>query len=251
MFLLDLDGTLGLSLIPEEDAILETLDFIASEVARRFNKKIDRGTLYDLYVETKKEQYRLYPLNPKRHDKNLRWEMLLRKLGEKLGCKISEELFEDVKKVYWNLFESKARPYPDTHETLEKLMEKFNVVIVTNNDYAEAKKKIKLFGLEEGKHYDVLVTSEDFNVCKPSREFLEKLIPFLEEKLGRRVKPEHIVVVGDDPINDIAWAKSAGLKAIRVKRDLLAPREPNNEKEKADYDIEKLFELLEISEKIQ
>lgn len=248
---MDLDGTLGLSLIPEEDAILETLDFIASEVARRFNKEIDKDTLYNLYVETKKEQYASYPLNPKRHDKNLRWEMLLRKVGEKLGGEIPKELFEEVKRFYWSVFESKARPYPDTHETLEKLMEKFNVIIVTNNDYAEARRKIRLFGLEEGKHYDALVTSEDFNVCKPSPEFLKKLIPFLEEKLKRKVKPEHIIVVGDDPINDIAWAKSAGLKAIRVKRDLLAPREPNNEREKADYDIEKLFELLKISETLQ
>ncbi|MBS7287415.1 MAG: HAD family hydrolase [Candidatus Freyarchaeota archaeon] len=250
MLLFDLDGTLGLSLIPEEDAILETLRFISSELTKRLGKTINERALHALYKETKSEQYRVYHLNPKRHNKNLRWEMLLRKLEDKFKIKFSEEFFENVKEHYWSVFESKAKPYPETQETLEKLMEKFAVVIVTNNDRAEAKRKLKLFGLREGEHYDVLVTSEDFNVCKPSPEFLERLFPFLEKKLSRRVNPGHVVIVGDDPKNDIAWARAVGARAVRVKRDLLAEHEPSSEMEKADHVIENLLELFKVLDKI-
>jgi len=250
VLLLDLDGTLGLSLIPEEDAISETLKFISEELAKRLGRTIDEEEMRTLYKETKNEQYKIYHLNPKRHDKNLRWMMLLHKLENKLGVRLPESFYEEVKERYWSVFESKAEPYPDTKETLEKLMEKFTVVIVTNNDYAEAQKKIKLFGLKEGEHYDALVTSEDFNVCKPSPEFLKKLFPFLEQKLSRIVRPEHIVIVGDDPKNDIAWARTIGAKAIRVKRDLLAKHDPSNESEKADHVIENLSELLKILDKV-
>ncbi len=246
MILLDLDGTLGLSLIPEEDAISETLKFISEELAKRFGRAVSEEELRTLYKETKNEQYHLYHLNPKRHDKNLRWTMLLRKLEDKLGVRLPESFYEDVRKRYWSVFESKAEPYPDTQETLEKLMEKFAVVIVTNNDYAEAKKKLKLFGLKKGKHYDVLVTSEKFNVCKPSPEFLERLFPFLEQKLSRKVSVEQVIIVGDDPKNDIAWARTVGAKAIRVKKDLLAKHDPSNEAEEADHVIENLSELLNI-----
>lgn len=244
--MLDLDGTLGLSLMPEEEAISETLKFISKEINRQFGISLDDKKLHDLYKEVKKEQYRIHHLKPKRHDKNLRWEMLLRRLEDFLKFKLPGEFYEKVKEHYWSVFDSKAKPYPDTLETLEKLMKKFNVVIVTNNDYTEAKRKIKLFGLKKGKHYDALVTSDDFNVCKPSPEFLKKLFPFLEQVLKRKVAPEHIIIVGDDPKNDIAWARSIGAKAIRVKRDLLAKLEPSNSIEQADYVIENISELLKI-----
>ncbi|MEM2048009.1 MAG: HAD hydrolase-like protein, partial [Candidatus Jordarchaeales archaeon] len=81
-------------------------------------------------------------------------------------------------------------------------------------------------------------------------EFLKKLFPFLEQKLSRIVRPEHIVIVGDDPKNDIAWARTIGAKAIRVKRDLLAKHDPSNESEKADHVIENLSELLKILDKV-
>ncbi|MHA1606194.1 MAG: HAD family hydrolase [Candidatus Freyarchaeota archaeon] len=246
MLLLDLDGTLGFSLIPEEEAISETLEFISRKLAKRFNRAVSIEELHALYRETKREQYSIYHLNPKRHNKDLRWEMLLNKLESKVGVRLPEDFRDEVRMRYWSSFESKAKPYPDAQETLEKLMGGFVVVIVTNNDLAEAQRKLRIFGLKEGKHYDILITSENFNVCKPSPDFLKKLLPFLEQKLNCKVTLDNVVIIGDDPKNDIAWARSVGAKAIRIKRDLLADLEPGSEAEKADHVIENLSDLLII-----
>jgi len=60
------------------------------------------------------------------------------------------------------------------------------------------------------------------------------------------VSVEQVIIVGDDPKNDIAWARTVGAKAIRVKKDLLAKHDPSNEAEEADHVIENLSELLNI-----
>ena len=60
---------------------------------------------------------------------------------------------------------------------------------------------------------DVVATSEDWGVRKPSREFFTRAV---RETLGDDGDPAAVVYVGDQTDADVAGAVAAGLRAIRV-----------------------------------
>jgi len=246
LVILDIDGTLGLSLIPEEEAFRKIFGLVCREVNKDCDTRISEKEVEQFYKQAKKEHYEMYPLKPKRHNKKLRLRIFLDKIQENNGLEFASNFLDKLHKVYWDYFVAHAKPYPDTCKTLEELMQKSIVVIATNNEDKETKIKTKLFGLEAGKHYRYLFSSEQLGVCKPAPEFIEKLIQRLEEDLGKPISCKRVFVVGDDPSKDFAWAKSIGAITIRIKRDLHANREPSNSDEKPDYTVDNLSELLDI-----
>lgn len=246
LVILDIDGTLGLSLIPEEEAIRRIFRLVCLEANKGCDSKISEEEVENFYKQAKKEHYELYPLKPKRHNKRLRLRIFLNKVQEHNGVRFGSSFLNKLHKFYWDYFVAHAKPYPDTCKTLEELMKKSIVVIATNNEDKETEIKTKLFGLEAGKHYRYLFSSEQLGVCKPAPEFIEKLIHLLEEDLGQQVSCKRVFVVGDDPSKDFAWAKSIGAITIRIKKDLHADREPNNEEEKPDYTVDNISEILDI-----
>jgi FMN phosphatase YigB (HAD superfamily) len=198
------------------------------------------------YKQAKKEHYEMYPFKPERHNKWLRLRLFLDKIQKNNGLKFAPNFLDKLHKFYWDYFVAHAKPYPDTRKTLEELMQKSIVVIATNNEDKETELKMKLFGLEAGKHYRYLFSSEQLGVCKPAPEFLEKLLQRLEESLGQPVSRKKVFVVGDDPSKDFAWAKSIGATTIRIRKDLHANREPRSPDEKPDYTVNNLSEILDI-----
>lgn len=246
LVILDIDGTLGWSLIPEEEALRKIFGLVCCEVNKDCGLRISEKEVEQFYKMAKKEHYELYPLKPKRHNKWLRLRLFLDKVQEINGLKFASNFLDKLHKFYWDYFSTHAKPYPDTCKTLEELMRKSIVVIATNNEDKETEIKMKLFGLEAGKHYRYLFSSEQLGACKPSLEFIEKLIQRLEANLGQTVSHKRVFVVGDDPSKDFAWAKSIGATTIRIKKDLCANREPKNSDEKPDYTVDNISEILKI-----
>lgn len=89
---------------------------------------------------------------------------------------------------------------------------------------------------------DVIVTSGDWGVAKPSQEFFARVLETAE------AAPRETVYVGDHPANDVYPAKAAGLRAAHIRRgpwghlwaddpDVVAA---------ADWRIESLTELTSI-----
>lgn len=246
LVILDMDGTLGLSLIPEEEALRKIFELTCRELNKNCNLEISAERLEHFYKKAKKAHYRMHYLKPKRHNKRLRLEIFLDTIQESNGVRFDSGFLDEIHNVYWDFFMSRAKSYPDTCKTLEQLMKKSIVVIATNNEDDEAEIKTKLFGLEAGKHYRYLFTSDSLGVCKPAPEFIEELISCLEKDLGQSVSDKRVVVVGDDPRVDFAWAKSIGATTIRVKKDLNASREPSKEEEKPDFTVDNVSDILDI-----
>lgn len=242
----DMDGTLGLSLIPEEEAFRKVFELTCQEASRSYGSRVSLEKMEQFYRQAKREHYELYPLKPRRHNKRIRLRLFLEKVQQNNGIRFASEFLDKIHDFYWKHFVARARPYPDTHKTLEMLNRKSIVVIATNNEDEETELKMKLFGLEPGKHYRFLFSSERLGVCKPAPEFLERLIQCLEEDLGQPVTGKRIFVVGDDPRSDFAWAKSIGAITIRVRKDLHAEREPTCDDEKPDYTVNNISEILDI-----
>ncbi|MGQ9721755.1 MAG: HAD family hydrolase [Candidatus Jordarchaeum sp.] len=246
LVILDLDGTLGYSLIPEEEAFRKIFELTCKRLNKYCDLEISADEMEQFYKDAKKTHYELHFLKPKRHNKRLRLKIFLDKVQENNGVVFDSDFLDEIYNVYWDYFMAHAKSYPDTCKTLERLMKKSIVVIATNNEDDEAEIKRRLFGLEAGKHYRYLFTSDRLGVCKPAPEFLEELIGCLEKDLGESISNKRIIVVGDDPRVDFAWAKPIGATTIRVRKDLNAKREPSNEGEKPDFTVDNVSDILDL-----
>ncbi|GEM_PF-2025193 len=245
LVIFDIDGTLGLSLIPEEEALRKVFELVCREV-NRSGLELSEEEVEEFYRQAKREHYERFPLKPERHNKRLRLKIFLDKIQENNGVRFPPGFLDRIHDLYWECFKARAKAYPDTCRTLEELMRRSTVVIATNNEDEETEIKMRLFGLERGKHYECLFTSERLGVCKPAPEFVEKLVRCLEEDLGHSVSGKRVVVVGDDPRVDFAWAKAIGATTIRVKRDLHAEKEPSCAEEEPDHTVSSISEILRL-----
>lgn len=247
LLLIDMDGTLGFSLIPEEHAINSALRWVSEEVTRIAGYPISEEEVIRLYRQIKIKQYKQYPLQTKRHDKRLRFTLLLEELSRSRHIELPANMIKKIMKIYWQVFQAEAAPYPKTHSTLEVLKQRHKVVVITNNGKYEGEKKRKIFGLELTKHYDLFITSERLGgTCKPSEEYFKRVMQQIKSSLGINVPTDRIAIIGDDPSGDIALANMCGVLSIRVKKDLHSSEQPKNDLEKACVEINEINELLKL-----
>jgi FMN phosphatase YigB (HAD superfamily) len=247
LLLIDMDGTLGFSLIPEEMAISTAVKWVSEEVSKLAGTPISEEEIKQIYKQIKLKQYKLYPLQTKRHDKTLRFTLLLEEISRVKGIKIPRRMVEDAMRTYWRVFAANAAPYPGTHSTLQTLKQRHTVVVITNNGKYEGEKKRKIFGLEPDKHYDLFITSEELGgTCKPSEAYFDRVLKRVKSSLRIDVPLERIVVIGDDPSGDITLANMVGVQSIRVKKDLHSSEEPKSDLEKASREINEVSDLLDL-----
>lgn len=242
-----MDGTLGFSLIPEEIGMSIALKYVSDEVAKLTGQDANLVEIRQLYDRIKGIQYKLYPLQTRRHDKALRFKLILEELSRVKGIKTPVSMVDKIMDLYWEVFESKAEPYPQTHSTLEALKRDYKVIIITNNGKEEGERKRKIFGLESDKHYDLFITSEELhNTCKPSEKYFGRVLSFIKSSLDIDASPKKIVIIGDDPSGDIALANMCGVSSVRIKKDLHSSEQPRNDLERACVEINEINELLGI-----
>ncbi|MHC1567455.1 MAG: HAD family hydrolase [Candidatus Syntropharchaeia archaeon] len=140
-----------------------------------------------------------------------------------------------------------VEPYPGAEETLGRLKEMgIKVGAVSNSPRYYAVRDLRHLGLY--KYFDVLSISSDFGITKPNPEIFLKAAEELD------VKPSHILVVGDDPEEDVDGAKEAGMYAAlflskkdgvwSTKRVLRG--ENTTSQNKPDYIIREMREVLDI-----
>ncbi len=98
--------------------------------------------------------------------------------------------------------------YPDVRPCLEQLREAGYQVGIAGNQTARAGAFIRELNLPA----DIIATSDDWGVSKPSVEFFDKLVAV------SGFEPEQIVYVGDRLDNDIAPAAAAGLRTAWIQR---------------------------------
>ena len=108
--------------------------------------------------------------------------------------------------IYRKMYEESWRLSSGALPFLKSLNKKYKIGIITNNLRSEQEEKLKRCGIE---HFiDVMVTSEDTGLTKPSAEMFKITLG----KLG--VLPEETVMIGDSWTADITGAYNAGIKSI-------------------------------------
>jgi len=109
-----------------------------------------------------------------------------------------------------------CRPFPDTVAALDALVGRVRLAVVTNGMDDHQLAKLDASGLTG--RFDAIVTSQAAAASKPDPRIFRAAL----EQLGCRA--EAAVMVGDNPLRDVAGAQQAGLRGVWVDRDGGDPR---------------------------
>ncbi|KJK40442.1 hydrolase [Streptomyces variegatus] len=128
--------------------------------------------------------------------------------------------------------------YGDVRPALAELQRLGARVVVAGNQTARAGELLRALDLPA----DLVVTSGEWGVAKPSGEFFRRVIDVAD------AAPAETVYVGDHPANDVMPAAAAGLRTAHLRRGPwghLWADDPNIV-ETADWRIDSLMDLTGI-----
>lgn len=101
---------------------------------------------------------------------------------------------------------SKPHVVADTFEILEYLRNYYALHIITNGFNESQAMKLNSAGLTS--YFDLIVTSETTGHRKPDR----RIFDYAVENLA--ANPEECIMIGDNPLSDIAGAQNAGIDQV-------------------------------------
>ncbi|MBC7131401.1 HAD family hydrolase [Candidatus Bathyarchaeota archaeon] len=137
-------------------------------------------------------------------------------------------------KAYYELTEKLTRPFPNVHDTLEKLSAKAKLALLTMRFVPAEKVKSELEKFGMAKYFCCILTALNTPLPKPFPEGLLKCAELLD------VRIEECIVVGDS-VADIKAGKRSGAKTIAVLSGLYSREEL--EREKPDLILRSINEL--------
>ena len=160
------------------------------------------------------------------------WEYLKKK-GVIIDTVERENFFENhIKKLFMEV----AVPYDFTIPTLEKLKEKgYKIGLITNGSNKLQRTKLKTLGLND--IFDAVIISDNYGIRKPNRLLFYKMAELM------KIPPEHMLYVGDHPLNDIDASRQAGYTPVWVKTK---GRWQFNNIEKCELQVKNISQILKI-----
>ena len=156
------------------------------------------------------------------------------------------ELSSPAEEISWcsNLMENGLVPQlelkPDCHQTLASLKAQgLYTSVVSNSDIHQLDTLIERGNLAE--YFDHITSSEAAASCKPDKGFFEVAL----NKSG--LDPEQVLFIGDSLEQDIAGAKSVGIKTVLITEEgMITPMHIGGEAVEPDFRITELSELLTL-----
>lgn len=125
----------------------------------------------------------------------------------------------------------KTNLFPDTHEVLTYLKEKYQLHIITNG-FTEVQ-YTKLNNCNLTKYFDLILCTEEVGVNKPNPLVFETALS------KTAASPSESLMIGDNPETDILGAQNCGINTILFN--------PHNRKKEVDStEIQELKELIRI-----
>lgn len=216
--LFDLDDTLVNSKKAEYNAVCE-LKSLYSE----FNK-VEDADFAKVWSKITMETYEKY------HNGEISFEELkigrMKELFSYYSINISDKDAKERFKKYQVIYEKNWILFDDAKEVLENLKNKYKLVILSNGDGKQQRKKIKYTGLN--KYFSDIVISSEVGYSKPEKEIFDIACKMID------LKAENCIMIGDKYKVDVEGSLNAGMHGIWV----------NRKKEKLSYK----FQVEELSE---
>ncbi|WP_053363854.1 HAD family hydrolase [Bacillus sp. FJAT-27251] len=129
--------------------------------------------------------------------------------------------------------------YEETFEILDDLQGKYQLLLLTNGSPDLQKTKLEITS-ELVPYFDQIVISGDYGKGKPDPGIFEHALTLMN------LKPEEVLMVGDNLMTDILGANRAGIKSVWINRY----GKERNEVIPA-YEIKHLEELFPILEQLK
>jgi putative hydrolase of the HAD superfamily len=105
---------------------------------------------------------------------------------------------------------ARCRPYPETIAALDAMRGRVLLAVVTNGMESHQRAKLDAAGLAG--RFDVFISSEAVGASKPDPAIFQAAL----ERLG--CAAGDAVMVGDNPLRDVAGAQQAGLRGVWIDR---------------------------------
>ena len=131
-----------------------------------------------------------------------------------------------------------SKPYPDAHDVLSKLREKYVLGIITNGPSVYQREEITLLKL--GAYFSHILISEEVGFRKPTKEIFQTAL----KKVACR--PEEAVMVGDNLKEDIKPARKLGMETVLLDPKNRFTKEGLTLDERPNYLIRQFTELLNL-----
>ncbi|MBQ2988850.1 MAG: HAD family hydrolase [Clostridia bacterium] len=127
--------------------------------------------------------------------------------------------------------------YGDVKPVLEALHGKYHLGIIANQPLG-TEGRLRQYGIRD--YFEVVLSSAEEGLHKPDPALFARALA----RAG--CAPGEAWMIGDRPDNDIAPAKSLGMKTVRVRQGLGGTMPVSGEAQKADDTVDSLSELLKI-----
>ena len=127
--------------------------------------------------------------------------------------------------------------YGDVKPVLEALHGKYHLGIIANQPLG-TEGRLRQYGIRD--YFEVVLSSAEEGLHKPDPALFARALT----RAG--CAPGEAWMIGDRPDNDIAPAKSLGMKTVRVRQGLGGTMPVSGEAQEADYTVDSLSALLKI-----
>ena len=108
----------------------------------------------------------------------------------------------------WNKNWMLARPFPDVQETLQKLQEKYMLILISNTDSFSVEKVLDKYMLRP--YFSHVFLSHQVGLLKNDPAFLQKVLEALQ------LSAEDCLLIGDSIESDMEAAGKAGIQSILI-----------------------------------
>lgn len=156
-----------------------------------------------------------------------------------LGDTLIEEHVDDK----FKLNEVELHLRPDAEYVLKQLSKSYKIGLISDTESSPetaVRKALHALGVEA--YFSAIITSTDIGVRKPNELIFRTAL----NKLG--VDPKEAIMVGNDPVSDIAGAKQLGIATILYRSSKYYYTGAEND---ADYCVDNLTQVIGIIENIE
>jgi len=222
--LFDLDDTLYDYDLPNKKA----LDIVHKIISKKI--KISKEKFLIKFNQSKKEVRSELNHLPDSHDRIIYFQ----RFGEKINLDLVFTL--KLYDLYYSTFLKELKPQKSILKTFKEIKNQGIKIVIITNEVVEIQLR-KLNQLKLSKYVDYFVASEDAGIDKPNKKI------FLYALGKVKLKASEVLMVGDSESEDVKGARNSKIKSV-----LLQTRK--NQKTKANYEIEKVSEVLKIIDEL-
>lgn len=132
-----------------------------------------------------------------------------------------------------------VRPVPAVNQMLKKLSSQFAMAIVSNGSGTMQRAKMKNADLDS--FFDTSLISGEVGIAKPSSGIFQTALDHF------RIEPEKALMIGDDPLKDIAGAATLNIRTVLIAQPgEFSQNYLSDHRINPDAIIEKILDLKEV-----